>query len=237
MFSGRRGIHCWVTDERARKLGSDARGAIIDFFTLVKGGDGSLGEKVSGVRYPLYPTIQRLVDSDLLQFFEEEFLPAQGVLATEKSVADVLSFVPDYLAEELRRLWAECEEPAARWAVLKQFVQAKRAKGVLGKTDVITNIVLGYVYPRFDANVTTTINHLLKSPFCVHPDSGKISVVIDPHNLQAFNPRDVPTVHQVIESALPAEQVNPLAPSIAVFEKYLADTGHLVPVTKKDPTN
>lgn len=179
--------------------------------------------------------IQRLVDSDLQRFFEDVFIEAQGVLKTAKSEEDVLSFIPDYLVEEVRGLWAELKDPADKWEVLKRYVQAKRAKGVLGKTDIITNIVLGYVYPRFDANVTTTINHLLKSPFCVHPDSGKVSVVIDPHNLQAFNPKNVPTIHQIIDSAISGSTQNPLAESIRIFERYLDESGLLTPVTKMEP--
>ena len=44
----------------------------------------------------------------------------------------------------------------------------------------IEALILTYLYPRIDVNVSTGINHLLKSPWCVHPKTGKICVPIDP---------------------------------------------------------
>ncbi len=36
IYSGRRGVHCWVVDEHARKLTSQARTAIVEYLTIVK---------------------------------------------------------------------------------------------------------------------------------------------------------------------------------------------------------
>lgn len=36
VYSGRRGIHAWVCDERARKLSEDARKAIVNYMEVIK---------------------------------------------------------------------------------------------------------------------------------------------------------------------------------------------------------
>lgn len=38
MYSGRRGIHCWISDQSALDLTDDQRRALVTFLEVIKGG-------------------------------------------------------------------------------------------------------------------------------------------------------------------------------------------------------
>jgi len=61
------------------------------------------------------------------------------------------------------------------------------------------DIILEYMYPRLDAEVSKHLNHLLKSPFCVHPGTGRVCVPIDASRAEDFDPLSVPTVTELLE--------------------------------------
>jgi len=62
---------------------------------------------------------------------------------------------------------------------------------------VLEEIMLQYAYPRLDINVTKGLNHLLKSPFCVHPKTGKVCLPFHPRAAEKFDPCSVPTLRWV----------------------------------------
>jgi len=80
---------------------------------------------------------------------------------------------------------------------LIDFVQGDR-KWYLYR-HLIEEIKLQYSYPRLDINVSKGLNHLLKSPFCVHPKTGKICIPFNASAVDKFDPDRVPTIMTLIE--------------------------------------
>merc|ERR1712137_838085 len=64
---------------------------------------------------------------------------------------------------------------------------------------LLKEILIQYSYPRLDVNVSKQMNHLLKSPFVVHPKTGRVCVPIDVAKVDDFDPSKVPTVGRLVE--------------------------------------
>ena len=59
VYSGRRGIHCWVCDSRARKLSQDERKALVGYLEVIKGGK-DLSKKVN-IGNVLHPSLSYVI--------------------------------------------------------------------------------------------------------------------------------------------------------------------------------
>ena len=109
------------------------------------------------------------------------------------TLALLSSRIQDALAER----WAKNPNATSetRWTELKSSIKSAK-KALLASTT--SEILLQYGYPRLDVNVSKQLNHLLKSPFCVHPKTGRVCVPFDPNEVEVFDPLAVPTVSQLI---------------------------------------
>nr|CAG8434777.1 10159_t:CDS:2 [Entrophospora candida] len=73
----------------------------------------------------------------------------------------------------LKKHWLEnpSQTSSDRWRDITDELNLTINKGNLPMCE--NEIILQHAYPRLDKAVSTNINHLLKSPFCVHLKTGK----------------------------------------------------------------
>lgn len=240
VYSGRRGAHAWVCDRRARTMDDPRRRAIASYLELVKGGAQS-AKKVN-VRRPLHPHVARSLGL-LKDEFAADVLAGQDPWRELDGAEKLLRLLPDKpLNDALRKKWAAApgRASALKWADIDAVAATgvSRSLDVRALRDAKQDIVLEYLYPRLDAEVSKHLNHLLKSPFVVHPGTGRVCVPIDPARADEFDPFGVPTVGQLLreiddwaakgkkEPAAEGEiqdwEKTSLKPYVDVFKRFVA---------------
>jgi DNA primase small subunit len=206
VFSGRRGIHCWVGDQHARKFETTARSSIISYSSF------AAKENMSdGVKTPHF-MLKRGYEICLPYFIscslrEQHMLgdPTLENSENERRIMKMLKMIPfNSVREDLMLLYSDPNQTSEeRWKILDETFEKlikhnQKRNDAPGTVTLLRytrmQIVLHYTYPRLDVEVTRHMNHLLKSPFCVHPKTGKLCVPMDPNNLSSFSPLRVPTL-------------------------------------------
>lgn len=82
----------------------------------------------------------------------------------------------------------------------KETQKDKNKKGKYTATELcLKEIKLNVMFPRLDINVSKHINHLLKSPFCVHPKTGLISVPLNENDIINFDLQMIPSITDSID--------------------------------------
>ncbi|NXS12226.1 PRI1 primase, partial [Neodrepanis coruscans] len=147
---------------------------------------------------------------------------------------------PPQHREALQGEFPKKKDSVQRWELLRGRMERSRARGTspcYGDWEVM----LQFCFPRLDINVSKGVGHLLKSPFSVHPKTGRISVPLDLQRLDQFDPFAVPTItslcHELDTAGSDGEQEDvgetepkrrardykktSLAPYVRVFEQFV----------------
>lgn len=197
VFSGRRGIHGWVCDSNARNLNAVNRNAVAEYLNILSGSGPTKINTGENMHHSLLRA-HRIVSAH----FEEIIVNDQNVFGSVEGRKKLLDMLPD---DNLRSqiepdiMAIEANNSKAVWDRMKLFVQNIRGNNRRTK-HLLEEIQLAMLYPRLDIAVTKAANHLLKSPFCVHPKTGKICVPFNPSAIAKFDPTSVPTIRQLLKA-------------------------------------
>mmetsp|Transcript_19379 Transcript_19379/g.58589 ORF Transcript_19379/g.58589 Transcript_19379/m.58589 type:complete len:295 (-) Transcript_19379:248-1132(-) len=213
VYSGRRGVHGWVNDREARMLPNEARGAMVNFLSVHCGNDNS-AEKTN-LRFPLHPSMKRAY-KQMLEVFPTDILSEEGQawFETLEGCEKILSTLPSRdIADELLRRWAQptdASTPEEKWDALCARIsprdgggrgnqRRKAAADYQALEEWKVKLVFEYLYPRLDANVSKQQNHLLKSPWSIHPKTGRVCVPFLAERATELDPFTVPTLRTLCE--------------------------------------
>ncbi|KAL3128505.1 putative DNA primase eukaryotic-type small subunit [Cryptosporidium hominis] len=202
LYSGRRGVHCWVCDTKARLLPSEARTAIIDYLTLVTGNENrkkkvnlKTSNNQNGIKS--HPFIDRCFNI-CMQYFDQILENQQIFDHNSIHIEKVLNHLSeDTKVYQTVQNWIQktsdftCLE---FWDFLSNTLQKSSDKSHL---TLLKEIVFAYSYPRLDINVSKDLGHLLKAPFCIHHSTGRLCIPIDTSQNFNFNPKTVPTLTSI----------------------------------------
>ncbi|TFK92525.1 prim-pol domain-containing protein [Polyporus arcularius HHB13444] len=201
VYSGRRGIHLWISDREALELTDEQRRALVGWLTVIQGGK-EMHKKVNvrmGLK-PLPPSIASAYKM-LLPVFHDLILDDQDCFASEEGWQALLHLIPDKdIVRSLEDKWEDDPKRSSedKWQDFEDEIERKKGKGSAILNAAKEDIVLQYTYPRLDAEVSKHRNHLLKAPFCIHPKTGRVCVPVDPRTIDKFDPARVPTVSQLL---------------------------------------
>ena len=165
---------------------------------MAAAGDSGLGEARANKSHPSR-SIELLKDH-----FQTDILHDQDPWASPSGAESLLSLIPDKsLSDALRKKWdsAPGRSSASKWADIDSLAKSGVSRGLDTKAllEAKKDILLEYTYPRLDVEVSKKLIHLLKSPFVVHPKTGRVCVPIDVvANLEGFDPIGVPTVTELL---------------------------------------
>ncbi|KAF8733642.1 hypothetical protein AX14_003707 [Amanita brunnescens Koide BX004] len=203
VYSGRRGIHLWISDEEAMALTDDQRKALVEHMSIPFSED--MASKKLNIRNgygrSLPPPLQEASDV-LRHVFTTLVLLDQDCFRSEEGSEKLLQWIRDEAADTLRDRWSNDPNRSSmdKWEDFRAIVASirKDSSRRIALSNAMEDIVLQYTYPRLDVEVSKHRNHLLKAPFCVHPKTGRVCVPVDPAKIDDFDPEAVPTVGQLL---------------------------------------
>ncbi|CEM06818.1 unnamed protein product [Vitrella brassicaformis CCMP3155] len=232
VYSGRRGIHCWVCDERARTMPRESRDAVPDYISIITGTD-KMAKRVNFYKRDP-PPIAKVA----LQVLEDDRWGWRKLMQQQKwfdkgstHIDKLLQYLPTELHKELQRwitedkkysrftsveLWQFLRDTVDKWGKVPRNEALKRQC-----LSAMSEVKVAYAFPRLDINVSKGFNHLLKAPFCVHPKTGRVCVPIDPEKAHLFDPTAVPTLRSLVDEVDSGESDAKMGPSKTSLDPYV----------------
>ena len=172
VFSGSKGVHCWVLDATAVDYGKEMRQGVCNYLEFR---DASqlfecpiARECYDSIIFPffrkrLFPYLPKSTMLEYLSAFAKPVLDAEGFECLSAAIAagEPLLACVEKLDKHTKRAFSRVHYPV---------------------------FICGLLAPRLDHNVTTSEKHLLKAPFAVHKRTQAIALPMSSDDIRNFSP-------------------------------------------------
>jgi len=182
IYSGRRGVHCWVCDPAARRLNDFKRKALIEFLNSGPNSNSRFLEICWEIFQPR---------------FEEIIVQDQKLFENQERLNECVEIINEELGTDSKFTVKGSSEET--WAEILEFIDSQPDPKLIDQ--IKYKICFKYLYPRLDIFVSMEMANLLKSPFSVHPKTGNISIPFLVENVEDFKVDSVPNLAGLCEGS------------------------------------
>ncbi len=167
LFSGRRGVHCWVIDNIGFHLNQEQRMSIIDYLSVIHGEDEKARvQDRSKIKYDLRKRLEQTVFTCFLKSVRHKDLLGLGFsTGVASNIMKQLKFQEGRIDESLSRSFN------------KRLAQINKYDEILRRWA-----------PRIDHKVTIDLRRLIRLPYSIHGKTGQVARILSPKEIFDFNP-------------------------------------------------
>jgi len=234
VFSGRRGVHCWVCDKRACLLNKRGRLAIERYINYDRMDENSYDSRIYKNKRnfvnPVYPAF--LSAASIMKNYFFEIVKEQDILKDEKIKKNLKNIITlyfslidmNYIEEVLEKNMNSLNKMKKIYEFLQKgesILKSKNQIHYFNAEACLNEFMMLILYPRLDGNVTRQFNHLLKGPFCVHPETGYISVPLSIELMEKFSLDKIPKVDYLLYDDLINQDKISFEEHIKFFHKFV----------------
>lgn len=206
VFSGRRGIHCWICDLKVLYYDYDIRDSIIssinllnDFNNINNDINNNNSNNIKSY-HPFYQDSFTILEPYFILLLKNSTIFSSIKEFEENILKFFLPCIQHYfkfenINEKQEECWNDLKKQIHLFLFSPPFELYSNVK--MNLETFVYKVVIYYTFPRLDLQVSKQPNHLLKSPFCVHPITNNISIPINHNELNSFNLNQIPTLNMI----------------------------------------